>query len=409
MIQKKDKGKENLDNNIKTKNKVKKQPGKRVRINRHRYWLITSFDVNFYKKLENNTGGISYYLGQLERGIEDGAEHWQVLVLFNNARYLEEIKRKFKDNTIHCEIIKNLKDSIDYCSKFHTYAGKKIEFGVKPEKEMSDKIVDKVIKEAEERRLLIMGLLDKVTEGRLSLEYIRKYTPKYYTEVYDEYIRQHNNAVRNRLVTLYAYGGAGLGKTLFCIILSEALGIKKYTVKSLKFFDGIEGDDECLFVDEFISSEMNLQEMNSLIDNNSSFLPVKHSYRRNEARMMFIGSNENYDDLYKEYSKTLINTFKRRLDVVVQFKNLDIKNIEIIAKFYDFNKSANLKEKKILSWKYCLDDGSVYDAIKQIVKSFCEQFFISVFNATSNNNKYQERLSRYLANYRNYFQIVTDS
>lgn len=103
---------------------------------RGRYWFFT---LNNYKPEDIQTLETlnkCRYLFQEETG-KDGTPHLQGIILFDNARTLEQMK--LISSTAHWEFIRYKKKAIAYCSKVETRTGKVYQnMGVRIERPLND-------------------------------------------------------------------------------------------------------------------------------------------------------------------------------------------------------------------------------------------------------------------------------
>ncbi|KAG0438327.1 hypothetical protein DMUE_3154 [Dictyocoela muelleri] len=106
---------------------------------RHRNWLFTSFDINLHERIESVAINFEYLVMQLEQGLEDGKLHYQGMIICRFAKSLTKLKKIFNDNTIHLEIVRNIKNYYLYYHNKYTAVGKRFEFGTPPLNRITNK------------------------------------------------------------------------------------------------------------------------------------------------------------------------------------------------------------------------------------------------------------------------------
>lgn len=95
-------------------------------------WCFTIFDTSAEKIVNLCALDCEYVIFQKEQCPETQREHLQGYIQLSEGRTLSQFKQFIGDPRAHCEATRNIKKSIEYCSKEETRIDGPWEFGTKP-------------------------------------------------------------------------------------------------------------------------------------------------------------------------------------------------------------------------------------------------------------------------------------
>lgn len=276
---------------------------------RSRSWVLT---IN-YKETHPTTNddvlktilemtGVAYTAFQLEQG-EQGTNHHQIYIAFENAKTFEKIKKVFP--TAHIEIAKGTpKQASDYCTKEESRIGESIIWGELPQ---------------QGKRTDMEDIYDMLKEG-YTLREIRETYPSQYMRhlpriqnVQQELLEEKFGNVFRQLHVIYLSGETGIGKTRY---IMEKYGYDKvFAISNYKNpFDTYKGEDIIVF-EEFRSS-LPIEVMLRYLDGYPIRLQARYGDKVACYTKVYVISNwditEQYENIQKYHPKTF-EAFKRRI------------------------------------------------------------------------------------------------
>lgn len=257
--------------------------------------------------------GIVYTAFQLEQG-EQGTQHHQLYISFENAKSFNTIKKYFP--TAHIENSKGSpKQCSDYCTKDDTRTGNSIVWGELPR---------------QGKRTDMQSIYDMLKENCSIME-IRELFPSQYMQysnkiksVEQELIEEKYRTVRRILHVSYLWGDTGVGKTRHVM---DKYGYENvYRVSNYKNpFDTYKSEPVIIF-EEFRAS-IPIEQMLIFLEGYPLNLPARYSDKTACYTKVYIISNW---DFYDQFVMTQIHdektyeAFKRRINFIGDLESLKI-------------------------------------------------------------------------------------
>jgi len=285
---------------------------------RSRNWILT----NNYKDRQPLTSeeftalihlltSISFYAFQLEAG-ENETPHHQAYLHFSQPLSFNALKQVFP--TAHIEAMRGSpQDSMMYCTKHDTRLEEPIIWGELPQQGKRNDL-------EEIYELIKGGISNKEIREQYPGQYIR-YQDKLKLirqEIFDE---KYSKMYRH-LEVIYISDQPGVGKTRFVM---EKYGYENvFRVSNYKNpFDHYDGQEVIIF-EEFRDS-LPIEQMLNYLDGYPLRLPARYSDRVACYKTVFIISNWNYENQYKDiqrHNRSTFEAFRRRFTMIGSLKEV---------------------------------------------------------------------------------------
>lgn len=255
-------------------------------------WLLTIPKENFTPHLPESA---VYIRGQAEVGAETGYQHWQVLVFFHNAKRLRHVKSVF-GRECHAEPSKSAAAD-QYVWKDDTAVpDTRFEFGKKPVRRNSRRDWD-----------LVRSLASSGDYGEIPSDII----VRYYANLKRITADNLKPVAIVREVNVF-WGDTGTGKSRTAW---EQAGLNAYPKDpNTKFWDGYNGQDHVV-IDEF-RGRIDISHMLRWLDRYPVTVEIKGSATVLKASKIWITSNLNPRDWYKDLDSKTVEALLRRLKIV---------------------------------------------------------------------------------------------
>lgn len=266
-----------------------------------------------------------YMVQQLELS-KDGKPHWQGYIALNKKQRLNAIK-KYMPNHIHLEKVKSSPQlAYNYCTKIGdhlnedgtsnhelnmttpgpggrwvTYAGDAgpLEHGTLPKGSGERTDIQQVV-----------SLVQSGANKRKLWEDAPDTMVKHYRGFY-EMMEQTKVQRTDKFKVIVLYGDTNVGKSHYVNTLGTQFTVPIDSNKP--WFDGYE-DEEVIHLEEF-NGQFSLNWLKQFLDNRKCRLPVKGSYKYNNAKYICITSNTDPRDWYKDIPHGDWLALSRRFDM----------------------------------------------------------------------------------------------
>ena len=303
----------------------------------------TQTDKDFFEGLKT-LDGIKYFIGQREKGEENGTEHFQFYIEFEFAKYFKTVQKMLPSGT-HIEQRKGTKSQArKYCSKTDTRIGEVYEHGeFVEERSRTD------FKEMQEAIKNGIGELEFnetfPTQSARCLNFYGKFKTLVTQDKYQK--------VRRDIVVTYIHGSTGIGKTRY--VLDKYGDENVYVVDDPKHpFDFYDNQDVILF-DEFHSSKFDLSKMLRWLDRYPVILPSRYNNKVACFTKVYLTSNLSLSQQYTKEQKDeplSYNALKRKIHNVCDFddRNTRQKFLGIVEPTQTEMISLSADEQKNMPW-----------------------------------------------------------
>lgn len=278
---------------------------------RFRGWLLTI--PRFYKdtkiKIKDIVkwyGNYEYLIFQLEKGAEDGYQHYQIYIEHTSAIKFSVLKNKC--NFAHIEQRKGKKiDAYNYCSKLDTRYHGPFEFGCRPNFESVQG----------SNQSLKAQFINDVNLGFTDKELMIKY-PTIFTRSYANEVRQvlFENTDLRFLDVHYVYGPSGTGKTSYYRRNHDVDDVYVVSDYGSGMFDGYMGQSVIVF--EEYRQNIQLSLFLQYLDIYPLMLPCRYSNKRALYKTVYVVSNWDIDLQYRYTTPDDVKAFRRRFKDIIQ-------------------------------------------------------------------------------------------
>lgn len=273
-------------------------------MSRAKNWCFTlnNYNESDEERLSLLHEGVEYLVYGREVG-DSGTPHLQGYVVFASRKRLAQVKFLVGDSA-HLEVAKGSPSSNrEYCTK----DGDFYEFGTLPAS-------------GQGTRTDIAGLKLAISRGdaigTLQQEHFGLYLR--YQRVIDR-LAMRAQERRNWVTQVFVFiGPTGTGKTRR--VHQETTPEELYSHPGGMWFDGYEGQEAVLF-DDFGGSEFKLTYLLKLLDRYPMNVPVKGSFVNWKPKKVYITSNIDPDDWYRNAWPAHVTALQRRITSITRFEN----------------------------------------------------------------------------------------
>lgn len=266
----------------------------------HKFWILTIKQSSWTVPAELPEG-VSFLKGQLERGVESGYTHFQLVVAFTKAVSLQACKRTFS-NDAYCEPSRSAAAN-EYVHKDDTsIPGSRFELGSLPLKRNSKRDWEKIKQLAQENKL------DEIEPDI----YLRHYGNL--KKIAFDNCRPVVRGVQS--VNVY-WGETGAGKTKKVF---EECGDNYYIKSSsTKWWDGYHSQEN-IIMDEF-TGQVSIEHLLKWLDRYPCSAEIKGGQVYLNTKSFWITSNLSPDEWYPDAIDEQKKALRRRFTNVIHFLN----------------------------------------------------------------------------------------